>query len=149
VRVAGGDRGRIGPNAGPLVPWVPSAVASGGATSVGLPYFQKEENRHIKLAIYSLTVAISVAPIAHAAYLYGPSEMVVWIIQLALYSIGAVVYITRFPESFFPGKFDLLFASHQLWHLFILLAGVWHYWCTLTVYKERLLSECKLPDAAA
>ena len=31
-----------------------------------------------------------------------------------LYLTGALIYTTRMPERFFPGKFDIWFQSHQV-----------------------------------
>lgn len=45
----------------------------------------------------------------------------------ALYIAGALLYANRIPEKFFPGKFDYLGASHQIFHVFILLAAFCHY----------------------
>jgi predicted membrane channel-forming protein YqfA (hemolysin III family) len=45
-------------------------------------------------------------------------HMSIYYAFLAL-TFGGVVYVTRFPESHFPGKFDIWFGSHQIWHLFI------------------------------
>jgi adiponectin receptor len=40
-----------------------------------------------------------------------------------LYGIGVSFFITRFPECVWPGKFDLLFHSHQIFHIFVVAAG--------------------------
>jgi adiponectin receptor len=36
---------------------------------------------------------------------------------------GFVFFLTRFPERFSPGTFDIIGHSHQIWHLFVWLAG--------------------------
>lgn len=38
------------------------------------------------------------------------------------YVAGLVVFLTKIPERWFPGLFDVWFASHQLWHIAITLA---------------------------
>nr|XP_027199285.1 adiponectin receptor protein 2-like isoform X2 [Dermatophagoides pteronyssinus] len=43
-----------------------------------------------------------------------------------LYIIGAVLYASRIPERFYPGKFDFYFHSHQLFHIFVILAAICH-----------------------
>lgn len=46
----------------------------------------------------------------------------------ALYVIGALLYGFRIPERLFaPGTFDLVFASHQIFHVCIVLAAYVHY----------------------
>lgn len=39
------------------------------------------------------------------------------------YFIGFVLFTTKFPERLAPGKFDLFFHSHALWHCFVWAAG--------------------------
>eukprot|EP01135_Chromosphaera_perkinsii_P010930 Nk52_evm14s2284 gene=Nk52_evmTU14s2284 len=45
----------------------------------------------------------------------------------ALYITGAVMYACRFPECYFPGKCDILFHSHQFFHLLVVAAAIVHY----------------------
>ena len=40
------------------------------------------------------------------------------------YGLGFVFYITRFPESKFPNRFDLFGSSHQFWHVAVLTAAI-------------------------
>ena len=35
------------------------------------------------------------------------------------YIFGAILYILRFPEKKFRGKFDYIGSSHQLFHIFV------------------------------
>jgi len=58
-----------------------------------------------------------------------------------LYVLGAVIYISRFPERFFPGTFDLLFASHQIWHALVFLAAYVHYFGAVELYLWRVEKE--------
>ena len=44
-------------------------------------------------------------------------------------------YITKIPEIYRPGAFDYLGASHQLWHMFILLAFIWWYLSSFRLIK--------------
>mmetsp|Transcript_14270 Transcript_14270/g.22546 ORF Transcript_14270/g.22546 Transcript_14270/m.22546 type:complete len:482 (-) Transcript_14270:98-1543(-) len=57
-----------------------------------------------------------------------------------LYLLGTFLYISRYPEKLFPGKFDLFFASHQLWHICVLLASVVHYYNVVAQYHWRKLN---------
>jgi predicted membrane channel-forming protein YqfA (hemolysin III family) len=40
---------------------------------------------------------------------------------LVLQFCGTALYRNNYPEKMFPGRFDMLGASHQLWHIFCLL----------------------------
>lgn len=44
------------------------------------------------------------------------------LIGAAMYICGVTVYAKRFPEKFFPGKFDAAgMTSHAIWHVFVCL----------------------------
>lgn len=40
-----------------------------------------------------------------------------------MYSCGLFFYLTRIPERFSVGRFDIFFHSHQFWHTFVALAA--------------------------
>ncbi|XP_055353397.1 adiponectin receptor protein-like [Paramacrobiotus metropolitanus] len=44
-----------------------------------------------------------------------------------LYVFGALMYAFRLPERFFPGRFDIWFQSHQIFHVFVVIAAFVHY----------------------
>ncbi|KAG1665147.1 Adiponectin receptor protein [Nymphon striatum] len=51
-----------------------------------------------------------------------------WLLLMAaLYITGALLYALRVPERFIPGKCDIWFQSHQIFHLFVLAAAFVHY----------------------
>lgn len=51
-----------------------------------------------------------------------------WMILMgALYITGAVLYATRTPERFLPGKCDIWFQSHQIFHVLVIVAAFVHY----------------------
>lgn len=39
----------------------------------------------------------------------------------------------RIPERVAPGKFDYFFASHQIFHVCVVMAALTHWFCVLTV----------------
>jgi len=56
----------------------------------------------------------------------------------ALYVAGAVLYALRVPERWFPGKCDLAFHSHQIFHTLVVLAAFVHYHgiSSMAMYRE-------------
>ena len=48
------------------------------------------------------------------------------VFSFALKVPGLAIFLMRWPECYFPGKFDLFFHSHQIWHLSVLAATI--YW---------------------
>jgi len=51
-----------------------------------------------------------------------------WLILMAfMYIAGATIYAMRIPERLWPGKFDIWFSSHQIFHVFVVVAAFVHY----------------------
>uniref|UniRef100_A0A1I7YG50 Adiponectin receptor protein n=1 Tax=Steinernema glaseri TaxID=37863 RepID=A0A1I7YG50_9BILA len=51
-----------------------------------------------------------------------------WLLAMgAMYLIGAALYAFRIPERCFPGKCDILFQSHQLFHTCVIIAAFVHF----------------------
>lgn len=67
-----------------------------------------------------------------------------WLSLMAvLYIVGAVIYAVRIPERLFPGKFDIWFQSHQIFHVFVLAAAFVHYHGISEIANYRLtLGDC-------
>jgi len=60
------------------------------------------------------------------------------VITVALYGIGLVFWLSKIPERFFPGRFDLFLSSHNIWHILITTASaVWYYYC-LNLYVVKV-----------
>lgn len=59
-----------------------------------------------------------------------------------VYIQGAVLYVLRVPERCKPGRFDLCGASHQLFHLAVLMGCGIHFWQNCLLFKERETFEC-------
>ncbi|CAG2111087.1 unnamed protein product [Medioppia subpectinata] len=71
------------------------------------------------------------------------------IVMGALYITGGLLYASRIPERFFPGKCDYWFHSHQLFHILVICAAVVHYHGITCMADYRLNSPnavCPAPD---
>lgn len=44
-----------------------------------------------------------------------------------LYLTGLTFYIKKFPEKYYPGRFDFFGQSHSIFHVFVLLAALEYY----------------------
>ncbi|KAH7248270.1 mPR-like GPCR protein [Fusarium solani] len=73
-------------------------------------------------------------PVIHGITIYGykglENRMSVTriIIHGAMYIFGAALYAARWPERSFPGAFDIWGSSHQIFHMFVLLAAATHFY---------------------
>lgn len=60
---------------------------------------------------------------------------------------GAVIYASRVPERWYPGKFDIAGHSHQLWHAAVVLAAWVHYLAMMILLQWRDASGgCAVPS---
>jgi adiponectin receptor len=66
-----------------------------------------------------------------------------FLLTAALYLIGASLYAARIPERIFPGKFDIWFQSHQIFHVFVVAAAYVHYHGITKLASYRLtIGDC-------
>ena len=65
-----------------------------------------------------------------------------WVLGGISYIIGALLYINRFPEKFFPGYFDIYGASHQLFHILVIFGVIFHYIASLEAFHYRINMVC-------
>ena len=74
----------------------------------------------------------AVFPVIHGLTIYGWEGMeqrigLKWLVgQGITYIAGASIYAARIPEKFFPKTFDTFGASHQGFHIFVLIAAFLH-----------------------
>lgn len=90
-----------------------------------------------------LTMGFSgVVPAAHAVILYYDDSRILVslgyeIVMGLLYAVGAVFYVSRIPERWKPGKFDIVGHSHQIFHAFVVAAALAHSAATLVIMDWR------------
>jgi adiponectin receptor len=60
----------------------------------------------------------------------------------ATYIGGAILFALRAPECFAPGRFDYFFASHQLFHVCVIVAAGFHYQAVANLYAWRQATAC-------
>ncbi|KAF6770487.1 hypothetical protein AHF37_09460 [Paragonimus kellicotti] len=68
-----------------------------------------------------------------------------WLVLMALlYLSGATIYAVRVPERIFPGRFDIWFQSHQIFHVFVVVAAFVHYHGLSKLADYRItVGDCK------
>ncbi|KAL5985699.1 hypothetical protein ACLOJK_027686 [Asimina triloba] len=53
------------------------------------------------------------------------------------YLVGAVFYVSRIPEKWKPGRFDLAGQSHQIFHVLVVLGALAHYGAVIVFLDWR------------
>ncbi|GMS96093.1 hypothetical protein PENTCL1PPCAC_18268 [Pristionchus entomophagus] len=94
--------------------------------------FAEPKFRPVRAGVFVAMGLSSIVPAFHLLVVDGVHWMMEhtslgWLLLMgALYLTGATVYATRIPERCFPGKCDLWFQSHQLFHTFVVIAALVH-----------------------
>lgn len=112
-----------------------------------LPVFQNPEFRTIRASLFFGMGLSGAAPILHKLYLFWGQPEVFHttgyeILMGVLYGLGALVYATRIPERWMPGKFDIAGHSHQLFHILVVAGAYVHYRAGLVYLRWRDLQGC-------
>ncbi|KAE8718764.1 Heptahelical transmembrane protein 2 [Hibiscus syriacus] len=98
--------------------------------------------RNLRASLFLAMGFSGVIPAAHAVSLnWGHPHIFVALIyevvMAFLYAGGAVVYTGRIPERWKPGAFDIAGHSHQIFHVFVVLAALAHSVATLVIMDFR------------
>jgi adiponectin receptor len=95
---------------------------------------------------YVLMVASGLIPTVHLAFMIplaiGFPYVFGLLLMLALYGIGVFIYAFRIPEVFAPGKYDIYFSSHQIWHVCVMAAAITHFYNCTAMYLNRANIVC-------
>ncbi|XP_013648034.2 heptahelical transmembrane protein 2-like isoform X1 [Brassica napus] len=101
--------------------------------------------RPFRAALF-LTMGFSgIVPVSHLVYLHKdhPNVLIALVYELAmavLYATGAGFYVSRIPERWKPGAFDVAGHSHQIFHVFVVLGALAHSVASLLIMDFRRAS---------
>lgn len=107
------------------------------------PKFQGPRWRTFRVCIFIGTGCSAFAPIIHAIVYFGWDYVVngtgmPWYLgEGGFLILGAVIYSLRIPECYFPGKFDILGHSHQIFHILVVAASIMHLVGLLKAYEHE------------
>ncbi|XP_071964890.1 adiponectin receptor protein-like isoform X2 [Antedon mediterranea] len=111
--------------------------------------FSTPAYRPIRAAVFITLGLSAIIPAIHFVILNGftlalQAGSLQWMVLMgSLYIGGAVLYAARIPERLFPGKCDIWFQSHQIFHIMVIAAAFVHYHGLnlMAKYRERV-GEC-------
>ncbi|KAK9670238.1 hypothetical protein RND81_13G188400 [Saponaria officinalis] len=111
------------------------------------PAFQKPEFRTLRAVLFSGMSMSGILPILHKQILFWDQPEALRttgyeVLMGVFYGLGALVYATRVPERWMPGKFDIAGHSHQLFHVLVVAGAYTHYRAGLVYLKWRDLDGC-------
>lgn len=118
--------------------------------------FSEPRYRPLRAGVFMVFGLSGVVPAVHYAISEGwfnalSRASLGWLILMGcLYILGALFYALRVPERFFPGKCDIWFQSHQIFHVLVIAAALVHYHGILEMAMYRMtVGECTTQNAAA
>lgn len=129
----------------PTLAWLYlSSICTLGVLGIIVSVFEKFGRPEFR--VYRTLIFVSMGlsgffPMTHALILYGYDYLTealslhFLLLMGLLYVIGAVIYASRVPERWFPGKFDVWFHSHQIFHILVVAAALTHYVGVMRAYK--------------
>ena len=89
------------------------------------PSFSGPQSRNLRTSLYLLLGLSSFLPVVHGIYAYGVEEMnqkmglAYYLGLIVCQGTGAISYVARTPEKWFPRRFDVLGSSHQIMHVLV------------------------------
>lgn len=113
------------------------------------PHYLSNEWRGIRTTIFCCVTGISVIPACHWVWLNGgfhtdvvqlflPRIIVMYLIAGSAF----LFYVTKIPERCFPGQLNYLGASHQVWHILVVVMFYWWHQTALHIMHFRHRQSC-------
>ena len=124
--------------------WIMISSLGAGCTALSvLQRFRTPAWRPYRAGMFVALGLSAVFPVLHGLQIYGFEQMreqigLSWLVlQGALYIAGAGLYAARIPEKWHPGRYDLVGSSHQIFHVFVMLAAISHLTGLLKAFDYR------------
>ncbi|KAI9690639.1 MAG: hypothetical protein M1820_009946 [Bogoriella megaspora] len=103
--------------AGSILPWHPT--------------FNRADMSWARVAFYVTLAATGFFPVVQLAYSRGADWAIYFYLPITksvmVYLVGAILYAGKVPERWFPGAFDYVGGSHNIWHFAVLGGILFHY----------------------
>lgn len=105
------------------------------------PHLQKPHLRWLRPVIFTSISLSGVIPVCHHVISYGiaasaRSMGLYYLLGVgAFYMAGALLYAFNIPECWYPGLFDIVGNSHQLFHCLVFIAALTHYYGIVQAFK--------------
>ncbi|KAH8816678.1 hemolysin-III related-domain-containing protein [Xylogone sp. PMI_703] len=115
--------------------------------AVWQPILRNPEFAWIRVTLFVLLGVTGLIPFIHLAWMQNLEWATAFYRPLVLRMVvpiftGAMVYGSKFPESIWPGRFDFLGSSHNLWHIAVLIT-VYGGYIAMGEILEMVLNEAR------
>ncbi|GAB4832795.1 casein kinase I [Ancistrocladus abbreviatus] len=111
------------------------------------PTLSSGQYRGFRALLFASMGLFGLIPAIHAAVLNWDNPrrgttMAYELLMGVFYLVGTGFYVSRVPERFKPGLFDLAGQSHQIFHVFVVLGAMAHYGAALVFLEYRDIVGC-------
>lgn len=118
----------------------------GSAILICRPKYLSESWRHLRLLHLSSLVAFGIIPAVHWAIISDLKEVKLFFTNIVnlyiILGIAFLIFVTKVPERIFPGKFDAVGSSHNVWHILTAYAFVFWRHAALELMAFRHKNTC-------
>ncbi|KAI8098614.1 putative hemolysin-III channel protein Izh2 [Halteromyces radiatus] len=110
-----------------------SVLGACTAAVVLLQHFRTPAYRWMRTSAFLALGLFGVVPALHGIYVYGFARsfdtisLINMLVMGGSYVAGALIYGARIPERWSPGSFNIWGASHQIFHVCVVIALISHY----------------------
>ncbi|KAJ2369492.1 hypothetical protein IW150_005143 [Coemansia sp. RSA 2607] len=117
-----------------------SLFAAGVFVSVS-PHLQKPHLRWLRPVVFFSIALSGVFPVCHHIFAHGIAAsarsigLYYMLGMCGFYVAGTLLYAFNIPERWFPGLFDIVGNSHQLFHCLVFVAALTHYYGIVQAFK--------------
>jgi len=120
-----------------------AALGIGGVILPWHPTFNRADMAWARVMFYVTLALTGFIPIGQLAtsrgidwaiYFYAPITK-----SILVYGLGAVLYASKVPERWFPGMFDYVGCSHNIWHVAVLGGILFHYTAMQDMFSQAII----------
>ncbi|KAJ5059289.1 putative membrane protein [Bipolaris maydis] len=119
-----------------------SVLAAGCVYATLHPAFRRPKYRPYRAAMYAGLGLSFIIPIIHGITIFGwETQMwrmsLDWMALMTAFNLtGGALYAMRIPEKWYPYRFDVWGASHQIMHCLVVCAGIAHLYGLLRAFDH-------------
>lgn len=111
------------------------------------PAFSTGKYRSFRVCLFMSMGFFGIVPAIHAVVVnwndpYRNITLAYELVMALSYLIGASFYVSRIPERWKPGWFDLAGHSHQIFHVFVIMGALAHYGAAQIFLRLRSRMGC-------
>ena len=111
--------------AGAILPWQES--------------FNRADMAWFRVTFFVTLAVTGFAPVLQLNYTRGPAWTFYFYAPIAkslmVYFTGALIYACKVPEKWWPGSFDYIGCSHNIWHVAVVFGILFHYFAMMEFFQ--------------